>query len=162
MCAKTRLDPPRPPLGHLPEPILAPFGCFRVPKRSQNCKKNCTKNDSIFDHFLNQFWTSFGDISGPQTEPRIHPKSGPEKDQKRAPKAEWPKMDAVMPLGSNLLFLTHSNDLLKFCKAFTQFVNEPRFGHLLKEKPKRGNWVALGCFGLIWAALAYFWLQWAA
>ena len=35
-------------------------------------------------------------------------------------------------------------DLLKFRQAFTQFVNEPRFGHLLKEKPKRWNWVALG------------------
>ena len=49
-------------------------------------------------------------------------------DQKRAPKAECPKMVELIPLGSNLLFLTHSNDLLKFCEAFTQFVNEPRFG----------------------------------
>ena len=70
----------------------------------------------MFDQFLNQFWTSFGAISGPQTEPRIHPKTGPEMDQKRAPKAECPKMVEVIPLGSNLLFLTHSNDLLKSAK----------------------------------------------
>ena len=29
----------------------------------------------------------------------------------------------------------------------------PKNTYLLKEKPKRGNWVALGCFGLIWADL---------
>ena len=78
-------------------------------------------------------------------------------DQKRAPQGDGPKVVPKTRLCSNLLFLTHSNDLLKFCEAFTQFVSEPRFGHLLKEKPKRGTgllWVALGCFGLLWAAVA--------
>ena len=65
-------------------------------------------------------------------------------DQKRAPQGDGPKVVPHLGLCSNLLFLAHSKDLLKFCQAFTQFVNEPRFGHLLKEKPKRGNWVAVG------------------
>ena len=82
----------------------------------------------MFDQFLNQFWTSFGAIFEHQTEPRIHPKTGPELDQKRAPQGDGPKVVPKTGLCSNLLFLTHSNDLLKFCKAFTQFVNEPRFG----------------------------------
>ena len=50
--------------------------------------------------------------------------------------------------------------IIRTHQAFTTFINEPRFGHLLKEKPKRGNWVALGCLGLIWAALAYFRVLW--
>ena len=33
---------------------------------------------------------------------------------------------------------------------------------LAEGKAETGNWVALGCFGLLWAALAYFRLQWAA
>ena len=40
--------------------------------------------------------------------------------------------------------------------------HSPKTAHVLKEKPKRGNWVALGGFGLLWSALAYFKLQWAA
>ena len=144
MCAKTRLGPRRPPLGHLPEPLLPPFWLLLNSKTEPKLQTNCTKNESIFDQFFNHFWASFGAIFGPQTEPRIHPKTGPEMDQKRAPQGDGPKVVPKTRLCSNLLSLAHSND------------------HLLKEKPKRGNWVALGCFGLIWAALAYFRLEWAA
>ena len=60
-------------------------------------------------------------------------------DQKRAPQGECPKVAAGQGLGSNLLFLTHSNDLLKFCKAFTQFVNEPRFGQDGPKLAQKGS-----------------------
>ena len=73
MCAKTRLGPRRPPLGHLPETLWLLFGCFWATKRSQNCKKNCTKNYSIFGQFLNEFWTSL---------PFLDPKPSPESIQK--------------------------------------------------------------------------------
>ena len=103
-------------------------------------------------------------------------------DQKRSPAGDTPKVLPKTGLCSNLLFLAHSKDLLKYCKAFTQFVNEPRFGQngpkivqdghkmaqdgfktaprwpkmasLAEGKAETGNWVALGCFGLLWAAAA--------
>ena len=56
-------------------------------------------------------------------------------DQKRAPQAKCSKVVAGHPQCSNLLFLAHSKDLLKFCKAFTPFLKEPRFG---QDGPKSG------------------------
>ena len=106
----------------------------------------------MFDQFLNQFWTSFGAIFGPQTEPRIHPKSGPEKDQKSAPQAKCSKVAPATRLCSNLLFLAHSNDLLKFCKAFTQFVNEPRFGQDGPKLAQKGS--KIGPRWATWAKMA--------
>ena len=92
------------------------LAAFELQNGTKIAKKHCTKNDSIFDQFLTKFFTSFGIIFGPQTEPRIHPKTGPEMDPKRAPRAKCPNMAASVPLCSNLLFLTHSNDLLKSVK----------------------------------------------
>ena len=46
-------------------------------------------------------------------------------------------MDQSQGLCSNLLSLAHSNETIMFCKAFTPFVNEPRFGQDgLKTAPR--------------------------
>ena len=129
MCAKTRLGPGRPPLGHFPEPIWLLFDCFWAPKRSQICKKT-------FHDLLNQFWTSFGATFGPKTKPRIHPKTGPELDQKRAPQGEGPKKPQSQPLGSNLLSLAHSNDLLNLRSLLSVRKRTPFRPKLAHDKQK--------------------------
>ena len=60
-------------------------------------------------------------------------------------KGDTPKMAPDLGLCSNLIFLAHSDDLLKICKAFTQFVNEPRFGQDGLKLPKMApNWPQVG------------------
>ena len=65
----------------------------------------------------------------------VSAKIGPELNQKVVKKGDAPKMAQSQGLGSNLLSLAHSNESLAEGKAET------------------GNWVALGCSGLLQAAM---------
>ena len=133
-------------LRSLLEPILAPrkpiWSQKGTPKFVQKCSKKCPKTGPKNDSKNNQKIANFGPQNGVQNGPRWRSSA----TGKFSRTLSWKLLDPGCP--------KMAHDTPKMAQEGPKMLQDgPKMAHLLKEKPKRGNWVALGLSGLLQAAM---------